>query len=65
VGALIEKNAGVDLIEKVADKVKKSDTPFIIYASFKSDFEFSTQFAHENSAYVIAPPPSTDDNYFI
>ncbi|MBA6342581.1 thymidine phosphorylase family protein [Colwellia sp. MB02u-10] len=65
-GAPIEKNAGVDLVKKVADKVKKGDTLFIIYASFKSDFEFSTQFAHENSAYVIAKnPPSTDDNYFI
>ena len=65
-GAPIEKNAGVDLIKKVADKVKKGDTLFIIYASFKSDFEFSTQFAHENNAYVIAKnPPSTDDNYFI
>jgi hypothetical protein len=40
VGALIEKNSSVDLIKKVADKVKKSDTPFIIYASFKSDFGF-------------------------
>ncbi|TWX71378.1 thymidine phosphorylase family protein [Colwellia sp. C1TZA3] len=65
-GAPIEKYAGVDLIKKVGDKVKKGDTLFIIYACFKSDFEFSTQFAHENNAYVIAKnPPSTDDNYFI
>ncbi|MDX2368737.1 MAG: hypothetical protein QNK36_10090, partial [Colwellia sp.] len=65
-GAPIDKNAGIDLIKKVGDKIKKGDTLFIIYACFKSDFEFSTQFADENNAYVIEKnPPSKDDNYFI
>jgi thymidine phosphorylase len=65
-GAPADKNAGIDLIKKVGDKINKGDTLFTIYACFKSDFEFSTQFADENSAYVIEKkPPTTDDNYFI
>jgi thymidine phosphorylase len=65
-GAPIDKNAGIDIIKKVGDKVKKGDTIFIIYACFKSDFEFSIQYSDENSAYVIEKkPPSTDNSYFI
>jgi len=65
-GAPIDKNAGIDLHKKVGDKIKKGDTLFIIYACFKSNFEFSIQFSDENNAYVIDKnQPSTDDNYFI
>ena len=65
-GAPIDKNAGIDLIKKVGDKIKKGDTLFTIYACFKSDFEFSIQFSDENNAYDIGEnPPLTDDNYFI
>ena len=65
-GAPIDKNAGIDLLKKVGDKIKKGDILFTIYACFKSNFEFSTQFADENNAYVIEKtPPTTDDNYFI
>lgn len=65
-GAPIDKYAGIDLIKKVGDKIKKGDPLFIIYACFKSDFEFSTQFSDENNAYSIEiNPPVTNDNYFI
>ena len=65
-GAPIDKSSGIDLIKKVGDKIQKGDTLFIIYACFKSDFEFSTQYANKNNAYVIAKkPPKNDDNYFI
>ena len=65
-GAPIDKNAGIDLMKKVGDKIKKGDILYIIYASFKSDFEFSTKFAKENNAYVIkVDPVLTKDNYFI
>jgi thymidine phosphorylase len=65
-GAPIDKYAGIDLIKKVGDKVNKGDIIYNIYACFKSDFEFSTQFANENNAYVIEKsPPMSKDNYFI
>ena len=65
-GAPIDKNAGINLIKKVGDKVKKGDILFTIYACFKSNYEFSTQFSNQNNAYVIdRNPPVTNDNYFI
>ncbi|MGB1263596.1 MAG: thymidine phosphorylase family protein [Cognaticolwellia sp.] len=65
-GAPIDKYAGIDLIKKVGDYVRKGDTLFIIYACFKSDFEFSTQYANDNTAYTIEKnPPEINDNYFI
>jgi len=65
-GAPIDKYAGIDLIKKVGDQVKKGDVLFIIYACSKSNFEFSTQFSDENNAYVIDKNIAvTDDKYFI
>ncbi len=65
-GAPIDKYAGINLIKKVGDKVNKGDVLYSIFACFKSDFEFSTQFANENNAYVIEKsPPMTNANYFI
>lgn len=65
-GAPIDKYAGIDLLKKVGDKVKKGDSLFIIYACSKSNFEFSTQFSNENNAYVIDKNiVVTDDKYFI
>ncbi len=65
-GAPIDKFAGIDWQKKKADKVNKGDVHFTIYACFKSDFEFSTQFANDKDAYTIdKTPPTKNDNYFI
>ena len=65
-GAPIDKYAGIHLIKKVADKVTKGDVLFIIYADFNSNFDFATEFAHENEVYSLKnTAPVAQDNYFI
>ena len=56
-GAPIDKYAGVDLLCKVGDKVKKGDVLYKIYACFESDFSFSTQLAKQKSGYSIYEQP--------
>ncbi len=65
-GAPIDKYAGIHLYKKVADKVKKGDTLFTIYADFNSNFDFATEFANDNDVYTIEKvKPTEHDNYFI
>jgi len=52
-GAPMDKKAGVDLLKKLGDKVKKGETLYKIYAEFPADFNFSTSLAQQNSGYVI------------
>ena len=65
-GAPIDKYAGIYLFKKVGDKVTKGEVLFKIYACFKSDFEFATQFATEQKAYTIDKyPPTSGDGYLL
>jgi len=65
-GAPIDKYAGIYLYKKVGDKVFKDEVLYKIYASFKSDFEFATQFATNNKVYSIEKClPKNIDNYLI
>ncbi len=65
-GAPTDKRAGIDLIKKVHDKVNQGDTLFIIYAGYKSEFDFATDYAKRNNAYHISKTkPQQQDNYFI
>jgi len=52
-GAPMDKKAGVDLLKKLGDKVKKGETLYQIYAEFPADFNFSTNLAQQDSGYVI------------
>jgi thymidine phosphorylase len=52
-GAPMDKKAGVDLLKKLGDKVKKGETLYHIYAEFPADFKFSTNLAQQDSGYVI------------
>jgi len=52
-GAPMDKKAGVDLLKKLGDKVKKGETLYQIYAEFPADFNFSTNLAQQESGYVI------------
>mgnify|MGYP000002161221 FL=1 len=52
-GAPMDKKAGVDLLKKLGDKVKKGEALYQIYAEFPADFNFSTSLAQQNSGYVI------------
>jgi thymidine phosphorylase len=65
-GAPIDKYAGIYLFKKVGDKVSKGEVLYKIYACFKSDFEFATQFATDNNAYSIDKcSPKFVDNYLL
>jgi len=65
-GAPIDKYAGIYLFKKVGDKVIKGEVLYKIYASFKSDFEFATQFANDNKVYNIDKcSPACGDNYLL
>ncbi len=65
-GAPIDKHAGIYLFKKVGDKVSKGEVLFKIYACFKSDFEFATQFATDNKVYTIDKlSPTSSDNYLL
>ncbi|SHE20869.1 thymidine phosphorylase family protein [methanotrophic endosymbiont of Bathymodiolus puteoserpentis (Logatchev)] len=52
-GAPMDKKAGVDLLKKLGDEVKKGEALYKIYAEFPADFNFSTSLAQQNSGYVI------------
>ncbi|MCW8832029.1 MAG: hypothetical protein OQK03_01760, partial [Colwellia sp.] len=58
--------AGIYLFKKVGDKVTKGEVLYKIYACFKSDFEFATQFANNSNAYRIDKSSTTyGDNYLL
>lgn len=65
-GAPIDKYAGIHLVKKVSEKVRKGEPLFIIYADFKSNFDFATEFADANESYTLKESaPIAQENYFI
>jgi thymidine phosphorylase len=47
------KKAGVDLLKKLGNPVKKGDILYRIHAEFPADFKFAQQLAALNNAYTI------------
>ena len=52
-GAPMDKRAGVDLLVKVGDAVRKGDPLYRIHAEFKADFEFAKARVLEDSGFRI------------
>ncbi len=52
-GAPIMKKAGVDLLKKMGNPVKKGDVLYRIYAEFPADFKFAQDLATQNNGYTI------------
>jgi thymidine phosphorylase len=52
-GAPMDKGAGVDLMKKLGDKVRKGDVLYRIHARFPADFRFAKTLAESNSGYEI------------
>lgn len=52
-GAPMMKKAGVDLLKKLGNSVKKGDVLYRIYAEFPADFKFAQQLAAHNNGYGI------------
>jgi thymidine phosphorylase len=52
-GAPMMKKAGVDLLKKLGNAVKKGDVLYRIYAEFPADFKFAQNSAAQDSGYAI------------
>jgi len=52
-GAPMDKGAGVDLLKKLGEPVKKGEALYRIHAEFPADFNFACHLAGENSGYRI------------
>lgn len=52
-GAPMMKKAGVDLLKKLGNPVKKNDILYRIYAEFPADFKFAQDLATQNNGYTI------------
>ena len=54
-GAPMDMHAGVELLKKLGDPVRKGETLYCIHAEFQSDFSFAQQMAAANNGYRIGP----------
>jgi thymidine phosphorylase len=52
-GAPMMKKAGVDLLKKLGDRVKKGEVLYRIHAEFPADFKFAQQLATQNNGYTV------------
>jgi len=52
-GAPLDKGAGLDLFQKVGDRVAKGDALYRIHAHFAADFKFATDHAAADDGYLI------------
>ena len=52
-GAPMMKKAGVDLLKKLGNPVKKGDTLYRVYAEFPADFKFVQDLAAQDNGYTI------------
>jgi thymidine phosphorylase len=52
-GAPMMKKAGVDLLKKLGNSVKKGDILYRIYAEFPADFKFAKEAAAQNNGYTL------------
>ncbi len=53
-GAPMDKGAGVDLLKKLGDPVKKGEPLYFIHADFPSDFRFAQESATKESGFQIS-----------
>ncbi len=53
-GAPMDKGAGVDLMKKLGDKVKKGEVLYFIHADFPSDFRFAQEAAAKDIGFQIS-----------
>ncbi len=62
-GAPMDKGAGVDLLKKLGDAVKKGEALYRVHAEFQSDFQFAKGLADSNSGYTIGDESDVDKTY--
>jgi thymidine phosphorylase len=52
-GAPMDKGAGVDLLRKVGDPVRRGEPLYAIHAEFDADFSFATETARQQTGFTI------------
>jgi thymidine phosphorylase len=62
-GAPKVTNAGVDVMHKLGDKVKRGDTLYTIYAEYPSDLLFAMQQCEKGSGYTIGDETEIPHSY--
>jgi thymidine phosphorylase len=55
-GAPMDKGAGVDLLRKLGDQVKKGEPLYRVHASFPADFRFAGNLVDSDSGYRLGAP---------
>jgi thymidine phosphorylase len=53
-GAPMDKGAGVDLLCKVGDRVRRGEPLYRIHAQFGADFAFAVEAAGRHSGFTLA-----------
>jgi len=62
-GAPIDKGAGVDVLKKLGDEVKKGDPLYRVHAEYKADFNFAKALTDKQSGYHIGRPEEVSKTY--
>ena len=59
-GAPMDKGAGVDLLKKLGDPVKKGEALYRVHAEFPADFDFACHLASDDNGYRIGKEVETE-----
>jgi len=62
-GAPMNKGAGVDLLRKLGEPVKKGEPLYRVHAEFKSDYRFARELSDRNSGYTLGEPSEVTKSY--
>jgi thymidine phosphorylase len=62
-GAPMDKGAGVDLLKKLGDEVKKGEPLYRVHAEYQSDFNFAKTLTKDQSGYLIGKPEEVSKTY--
>jgi len=62
-GAPMDKGAGVDLLKKLGDEVKKGEALYRVHAEYRSDFQFARSLTDSQSGYLIGNPEEVSKTY--
>jgi thymidine phosphorylase len=53
-GAPISKGAGIDVLKKIGEPVRRGEPLYRIHAALETDFGFAAEMAKDTNGYVIA-----------
>jgi thymidine phosphorylase len=62
-GAPMDKGAGVDLLKKLGDPVRKGEPLYRVHAEYRSDYHFARTYSEHQSGYTIGEPAQVTKTY--